>query len=369
MSKEDNNLVIGKIENATKSNSYNTETDPVPKVISTGKQTSKKSYDVEKINIGTLESKLEKTRRANLLYKANEVEWYTKFNRFGVLDPQEELGPTKEYIFFVKPDLHIFDKYDDNKLNPELANVPYFMDLFKNHTNFPVLRQLQISNRVGFAQSPFMNVLSCAVKSSLDLPTANADKIETSSNMYGTKMEYMWSNYSSDEESDFSLEFSDTRFLEVYNIFKAWIEYNRLKSIGLVSPPSDDYIIEQKLHDVTCVYKIIVEDDGETIVHYSKIYGVFPLSYPRDVFGNMDKSGGLTFSIQFNGGPVEDGDPNILADFNELTANYITGKAANIYDKDYRGINGDWVGVPYIVQSATSGVNARSIFKLKWSKV
>ena len=100
MSKEDNNLVIGKIENATKSNSYNTETDPVPKVISTGKQTSKKSYDVEKINIGTLESKLEKTRRANLLYKANEVEWYTKFNRFGVLDPEEELGPTKEYIFF-----------------------------------------------------------------------------------------------------------------------------------------------------------------------------------------------------------------------------------------------------------------------------
>ena len=83
----------------------------------------------------------------------------------------------------------------------------------------------------------------------------------------------------------------------------------------------------------------------------------------------MDKSGGLTFSIQFNGGPVEDGDPNILADFNELTANYITGKAANIYDKDYRGINGDWVGVPYIVQSATSGVNARSVFKLKWSKV
>src|SRR5574344_999604 len=119
--------------------------------------------------IESIDKNVIKSRKANLLYKADEVEWYTKFNRFGVIDPEDELGTTKEYLFFVKPDLHLFKSGNDNTLNPELSSYPYFLDLFQNNATFPVLRHLQISNNVGKSQTPFMNILSSAVNSNLDL--------------------------------------------------------------------------------------------------------------------------------------------------------------------------------------------------------
>ena len=43
------------------------------------------------------------------------MKWYTKFNRFGYINPYNETA-NREYLFFTKPDLNIFsdDKDNDN---------------------------------------------------------------------------------------------------------------------------------------------------------------------------------------------------------------------------------------------------------------
>ena len=50
-----------------------------------------------------------KALNSNLLFSREDIEWYTKFNRYGYLDPFNNRTANREYLFFTKPDLRIFD--------------------------------------------------------------------------------------------------------------------------------------------------------------------------------------------------------------------------------------------------------------------
>ena len=156
---------------------------------------------------------LQKTLWANGIYKRSDMARFQKFHRFGCIDPFNRVNNTREYLFFTKPDLHIFDAR--GVLNPELSNMPIFRDAFDRHYE-QVMEQLQLSVST---TGPFMNLLSNAKTSNLDLPGISADDMETSENLYGTKMHYRKGSDSSDENFDFSLEFEDTKYLEVYHLF------------------------------------------------------------------------------------------------------------------------------------------------------
>lgn len=297
-----------------------------------------------------------------LMYNRNEMDSYTKFSRYLYVDPYNSLTSNKEYVFFTKPNLHLFENNDDAHLNKEIANIPLFMEAHSKYR--PALRQLQRDNSIGKLQTPFMNLLTDSIRSSVDLPTITADKIETSANVYGTNISYMWASYTSDEGHDFSVEFEDTKFLEVYMLFKLWNEYSRKKSLGLVTPPNENYIWNKELHDQVALYKFIVGEDNETIIHYSKMYGVYPTSAPREVFGSLNKDGNLNFTVSFHAEFVEDMEPLILTDFNDLTKGYASNASTKPVYKNGR-INGDWVTMPFIRQYDTV-INKISPYKLKW---
>ena len=162
--------------------------------------------------------------RSNLIYDRADLNWYEKFNRFGFMDPYNNLTQTKEYLFFTKPDCHIFSP-GTTKLQPVLANDPFFIDMANRYPH--VIQQLQSSagssgnnNDDNIVKNPFMVLLSNSVKNSMDLPALTANEMDNSTNMYGTTMPYRKDAWTGDENVEFSLEFEDSRFLEVYLLLK-----------------------------------------------------------------------------------------------------------------------------------------------------
>lgn len=328
---------------------------------------------------------------ANGIYNREDIQWYSKFNRFGIKDPFNAPTGHREYLFFTKPDLNLV-KPRTNILNPELEHQPYFKELIQRYPD--VISQLQLSNGIGDA-GPFMTVLSNSVKNTLEIPDISSDIIDTPATIYGTSYNYRSWGYKSDEKIEFSLEFEDTKYLEIYNLIKAYEEYERLKHLGLVTPPNitfepevngkcfSYYIKNKILHDQFSVYKFIVEDDGETIMYYAKLWGVFFKNVPRDTFSDLKTDGGLTYAVQFEAAFIDDMNPTILSDFNQLVNSYvkITDLKENdilpIYNTKKRMIDGSWASMPMIkkvkktdvLSAAWNGPKTMShIYKLKWRK-
>lgn len=325
---------------------------------------------------------------ANGLYNRQDLQWYKKFNRFGALDPYNALSGVREYLFFTKPDLHIVQSHT-NTLNTELKNQPYFSELLNRYPD--VVTQLQRSNGITNGDTgPFMTILSNSVKNTLELPGITSTTIDTPATIYGTSYNYRGWGYNSDEKIDFSLEFEDSKYLEIYNLVKAYEEYERLKKLGLVSPPDIDsastdkvkrvnyYTRNKILHDQFSIYKFLVEDDGETIFYFAKLWGVFFKNVPRDSFSDVKVEGGLRYAIEFEAAFVDDMNPTIILDFAYLVNSYRTRAGAQelpIYNSSKRMIDGSWASMPYVVKVPITNdktwngpSNMQYRYKLKWLK-
>ena len=156
---------------------------------------------------------------------------YHRYSRFGrVIDPYGRLNDTREYLFFVKPDLHIcavdFDTtsstnvykiggYDQTSysnliindgliLNPQLNGNAYFNDLIRRYPD--VIRELQDGLDKSSSADHFSHLLSFSVNSGLDIPGAEASTLDNPATMFGTSYEYLKDSEASDENPSFSLE-------------------------------------------------------------------------------------------------------------------------------------------------------------------
>ena len=276
------------------------------------------------------------------LYSKKDIEEarFSKYSRFGrVLDPYGRVNPGREYLFFVKPDLHICVPQGSNRsiydysgtlgvtpylgksglrLNPQLDNNPYFRYLIDTHPN--VVKELQASATLD--NDPFGHLLSFSVSGSLQLDSSNSRTLDNPATMYGTSYNYLLDSAGSDEGYEgISLEFVDDKELDVYHFFKAYSEYHIARKSGLVTPPSTDYYTYRRLHNTMGVYKFIVAEDMETIIYYAYLWGLFPTSCPREAFSDPNFSDGLTFSVNFEAAFIEDMNPIILYQFNKMMLN------------------------------------------------
>lgn len=260
-------------------------------------------------------------RHYNGLYYSNEIDLYNQMYRFRILNPDTAVSNFKEVLFFTKPDLSILTRGDDmgdypsltNDLEEALAIRPFWTELNSSMKN--TIRMLQGSLD---RYDPFNRLLQNTVTSSIDIPALESEAVETASNMYGVNLSYRGSSEASDDSFSFSLEFRDTRWLDVYYFFRAYEEYETLKHHGLVAPWKP-YIEQKILHDQFSIYKFLLDDDMETIRYYAKYYGVYPTSLPRDTFSQSSFENGITYNINFKAAFYEDMNPEILYDFNDLT--------------------------------------------------
>jgi hypothetical protein len=326
--------------------------------------------------------------KSNLIYNRQDLCWYEKFNRFGAMDPYNNLSQSKEYLFFTKPDCHIFTP-DTTKLQPVLANNPFFIDAANRYPH--VIQQLQSSagalgtdKEDAITKNPFMVLLSNSVKNTIDFQALTATEMDNAVNMYGTSIPYRKDAWLGDENVDFSLEFEDSRFLEVYMLLKIYEEYERYKTVGMIYPPNlnkakeygeakhncNSYIANKELHDAFGIYRFIVGEDYQTIIHYSYICGAFFNSVPRDAFNDLKNGEGLTFSVDFKAFCVLDMDPRILVNFNKIiydaygenamqrTRLHIYGQAnKTLAEETNARVNGDWAKYPLVARVPAGGAS------------
>lgn len=292
---------------------------------------------------------------------------FTSFSKFGYLDPYNRMPNTKEVLFFTRPDLHIISKHT-GKLQPELSQIPFFMDAYEKHKDSIIDLQRSIERPTN--NNNFMVSLHNRVKDTLELPDINSSDIDIPTNMHGNNYEYRGSSEASDDGHTFSLEFEDTKDLDIYMLFKIYDEYERLKRLGRVTP-FIKYIFNKVLHDQISIYKFVLLDDFKTISHYSKYIGCFPTSLPRSVFNTNDfSSTGLSLSINWKCAFIEDMNPLILSDFNLAMSKYKPKDPKNpkfmpTESPDLAHINRKWASGAYITEF-TYGDNGKTVYQLNW---
>lgn len=300
------------------------------------------------------------------LYSKEDIEKarFTRYSRFGrVLDPYGRLNPGREYLFFVKPDLHIVVPYglhvsnftgnsvysignfgsksedaiaaeevraNDMTLNPQLQNAPYFVDLLKMHPN--TIKELQYSAQSKSIADPFIHSLSFGVNSNLPLDSVSTETLDNPATVYGTSYKYVRDSEASDENYSFSLEFVDNKNLDIYHFFKAYSEYHIARKTGFVTPPDMSFYQYKRLHNTMGIYKFIVAEDMETLVYWAYLWGAYPTSVPRDAFQDptFPDGNGLTFTVNFEAAFIEDMNPLILSQFNSLMQPYLLNNGCTL---------------------------------------
>lgn len=303
------------------------------------------------------------------LFKRSEIDLFNKRYRFGILNPSENITSAREYLFFTKPDLNIYPRSnlnnsgtpDRSNLNGYLRSQAYWRELA---IRFPqIIECLQES----ITLNPFNHLLANAVESHLEIPSLQSDMIDTPTNTYGVGYSYHGSSEASDDGFDFSLEFKDTKYLPVYHFFRAYEEYQTFKHHGLIEP-WHQYIIQKVLYDHYSIYKFLVDEDGETIIYYAKLYGVKSKSLPRDTFADNVFDNGISYTIDFNAAFFEDMKPHILDEFNRIAKPYCDtlDYHIDIYNHIYGQTDNRPAQGAYIAKVKSEVAPGGYVYKLLW---
>ena len=324
------------------------------------------------------------------LYPEKKLQYkkYRRFFRDPVIDPYGAITGTKEYLFFTKPDFHLLETSGDTLiLNPELASSTFFKEMI---TRYPeLLLQLQVSADAELMGNGYKGnyctylsqVLSYFFTGNLDLTSSTADTIDTPETIYGNSVTYRGDGHKNDFNIDFSISFKDDKDCTMYNYFKIWEEYSRLKKKGIITPPKQGYTTNRILHDQIGIYKFIVAEDGETIIYYAYICGAFPTTVPRDTFSSLTET--PTYNIDWHGFHIEDMNPEILSDFNFVASNKkskhgyyvgstdepfmkIYGDLAPMYDTKYNEAYRYPMFHPYVYKVYNNDGPCKVQYKLVW---
>lgn len=281
---------------------------------------------------------------------------FSRFARYGMLDMSNEHSGSREYIFFTKPDLHIFET-DNFAINHELGDVTFFKNAVYQYPLSMLSLQQTLSKSASYpagfnADSLYIPLLSNHVTSSFDLPGIAATETENNISLYQVKTTYRDSSEVSDFGFEFSLEFWDTRYIDVYMFFKAYDEYCREEFYRNVTPPKLSYITDKVNCKQFSIFKIIV-DETNTIIFYAKATGVCPMGVPRDAMSNFENT--IKITVPFKAQFVRDMDPIILSELNHITERS-AGKSGTdmsflgLYDKNNNTANTTWGAYPYIIK-------------------
>lgn len=306
---------------------------------------------------------------------------FHKFDRIGCVDPYNGFVGSKEYVFFTRPDLHLFETTNGDQLNSELANLPLFNDIFDRYPDTMYSLQSSCSKN----RAPFICLLSNTISSPLEVPSINANNsIETGANAYGTKLSYRGTSHPSDENITINIEFTDNRYLEVFMLCKLYDEYEKQKLLGYITPRSHWYMLHKILSDAISIFKIVVAEDGESILYYAKYTGCTLVSTPTEHMSDIGSiTGNFTFSTTWHCEFFDDLDMEILSDFNAVVLRRMEkfglnkrgnrGEEIQLYDPVAGMSNGEWATFPYIARiKDIDGMadNARLLkmrrLKLKW---
>lgn len=379
------------------------------------------------------DSLLRKTMNANGVFRPSDMKFNDAFYRFPRNDPFNYVDGAREYLFFTKPDLPLVKSVNGQTAEGFLTEPAYNIAYFRDLAESPGYRKAVFSNLSysGVKRSdgcPFIRILTNRKTSNMDVPDITAEELETAVNMYGSKILYPKSSQSNDEDLDFTIEFEDTRFCEVFHLFKVWDYYRNLRWYGVISPASFlkefgsnkkqrqwvdksltenlkegvnsiadaikrdfmdpdqsydgverdyvGYIFHKVLHDHIRVFKFLVDNDGETILYAASAIGCFPKTIQRSAFSEIPDKGPLKISVGFKlSGWFEDDITSVCKDFNTIVKSWVPIETCKdsvipIYDHDIDMVSQELVDVPFIlsVQGGSGRASEFNRYMLLWAK-
>ena len=296
--------------------------------------------------------------------QANSVNWnnWNKFNRFRLDFPDSYLSKTVGYVFFTRPALNIFTD-DGKKLRGGLATDPFWTSM--RETQQASLKSLTShwSNTHDFHNRLTNYALS------FEVPDEVLKTEEHGESLIGHKMMYGISNVESNTAGTFTVNYKEDPTYSIYNIHKIWVEYiTRIHKGKILCNPKHRYL--KILDYASSVYFFLCAGDGETILFWSKYFGVFPTSVPSSgaswTKGSSPKT--IDHSVNYAYSLKEDMDVTTLFEFNRL--NRTSGTTGNfnyepIYNPHIMRSGLTFTGSPF-VQSQGSGYNKH--YKLRFRK-
>lgn len=315
----------------------------------------------------------------NDLFKRNNK----SYNRFKLAMPDRTLEKGFVHIFLTRPDCNIISLTSDSLVD----QCKYDPNMVYAYAHCPeIIRELQISSNNDGYNNEFNLLLSNLVQG-FKLSDESLEYDVYGKSYQNTGITFGRNNMKSKANGEFSLTYMDDRDLHVYHMHKVWTDYINNVYRGRWCPRSK-YMYEKVIDYACCLYYFLVAEDGETILFWSKYYGVFPVNIPSSSFswdeGSIIQSPKLDISYQYSF--KEDFNPFALVEFN---ANTIRGGDSldekisllgtntsydyeKIYNENYGHSGTTWVGCPYVEFNpeikTEDGEIRQAVYKLKFTR-
>ena len=296
---------------------------------------------------------------------------YTKYyNRYKIQNPNDGLTKAFGHVFFVRPDCHIYaDSSTGANASPVLADdLKNLSEYYYALQHCPELLRELTQSKAGYDHE-FMMFLSNKAKS---FETAD-EYVEDDSYgdaLTGHKISYGRNNIKSKAAGEINIKYTDDKYLHVYHLHKLWTDYISNVYRGKVWPDIN-YVKNKVLDYPTCLYYILTAEDGETIIFWSKYYGVFPTKTPSSAlaFDDSQRISNPEYTISYKYSWKEDFNPLSLVEFNTHGWNR-NWEYIRSYQESVLGTGYTWAGTPFIETfRANNKENALPYtFKLRFHK-
>ena len=267
------------------------------------------------------------------------------YNRFKKALPDDVLSRGFMHIFFTRPDCNLLNLSTGKLLN-DIKNNPSLSYIYARKPE--LVRQLVLDN--GKDKHDFMMLLSNKARNfTLSDEGITYDKYGKSFGGYSVAF---GRRKDSELGGQFDISYNDTRDLDIINLHKLWVDYINNVYHGIWDPKTK-YIYE-KIIDYACsVYVIITAEDFETILFWTKYYGVFPVNVPYSALSweanNVITNPNVSITYQYSW--KEDYNPLGLTELNVNTfrTSHPT-KVAYIptYVPKLGRVGYTWVGAPFV---------------------
>ena len=282
------------------------------------------------------------------------------YNRYKMPMPNSSLQKGFAHVFFVRPSCNILN--GSYNLRSGLAQNEIFS--YANRSAKWLLKELVASN--GQPHDFMMLPSNYAAGFSLSDEYINTD---TYGKTYtGYKIAYGKSNIESKSGGTLNITFNDDRNLHIYQLHRLWVEYINGVYRGEIAPLASN--IKDKIIDyVGACYYILTAEDGETIIFWSKYYGIFPTQIPSSQYswgaGNIISSPQL--EMQYNFSFKEDYNPYTILEFNYNSRVAQNGTSyVPIYDANLGHAGNTWVGAPFIELQTSNNGDCPYVLKLRF---
>jgi hypothetical protein len=270
----------------------------------------------------------------------------TKFNRYRVPTPDNELIGTRGHIFFTQPDLNL--SFEKNVEGQYVNYASRIGDLSKKLLQcHPILMKYLCSN-CNAGGHGFIPILTHAV-AGLDISDDVLETTEHGETYMGWKQMYATSNIKSKTAGTVSIKFIDDEQLSVYKMIKLWVEYMNAVYHGEVSP-KDKYRLKHELDYAISIYYFVTKYDDTEIAFWSKFTGAFPVSVPSSSFSDQlgQRVTRPEYNITWAFARKEDYRPIHLAEFNNVSADAGAWDYMPTYNPETTHVNKSFVGAPYV---------------------